>query len=258
MKRIIIPAVAIVLAVVACDLPSAATPTPPDLPADLDVDVSLGLVAHYPLDGTADDSGGSALHGQSLNAAASIDHLGQQGGALLFNGVDSLVTIPDDDLLDLDGDFSISFFIKGNSASDHEWLILTKHLAGVCQPADTSWMLRCSRDYGLRLVNYDTTVDCGKTILSTADVDLLDDAWHHIVIVHDADAARIALYLDAALVVESDAATLNIQNNDVALIIGNQSNGVPQHTLDAAIDDLRIYDRAIGEDVIRALYGGTN
>jgi hypothetical protein len=165
-----------------------------------------------------------------------------------------VLTIPDNDLLDLAGDFSISFFIKGNSASDHEWLIITKHQAGVCQPAATSWMLRYSQDFGLRLVNYDTSVDCGKTILSAPNVDLLDDEWHLVVIVHDTETNAIALYVDGLLVEEADASRLNIQNNDVPLVIGNQTNGVPQHTLDAVIDDLRIYHRAIEEDVIQALY----
>lgn len=254
MKRAIAQAIAIIFVLAACTPSPEATPSPPGSAPDLD----LGLVAHYPLDGTADDVAGSGLHGQAQNTDVTSDRLGQDGGALHFNGVDSLVTIPDDDLLDLTGDFSISFFIRGNSVSDHEWLILTKHLAGVCQPADTSWMLRYSQDYGLRLVNYDTTVDCGKTILAAPDVDLLDDMWHHVVIVYDAGTTRIELYLDASLVVDVDASTLNILNSDAPLVIGNQTNGVPQHTLDAAFDDLRIYDWAIGEDVVNALYEGAH
>jgi hypothetical protein len=54
-----------------------------------------------------------------------------------------------------------------------------------------------------------------------------------------------------------DASQLNIQNNDESFVIGNQSNGVPAHNLDAAIDDLRIYDQAINEDIIEAIYRGT-
>jgi hypothetical protein len=250
MKRAIALAIAILFALAACTSSPQASPSPLGAAPDFDLD----LMAHYPLDGTADDVAGSGLHGQAQNNEATSDRLGMDGGALRFNGVDSLVTIPDNDLLDLTGDFSISFFIKGNSASDHEWLIINKHQAGVCQPAATSWMLRYSQDFGLRLVNYDTSVDCGKTILSAPNVDLLDDEWHLVVIVHDTETNAIALYVDGLLVEEADASRLSIQDNDVPLVIGNQTNGVPQHTLDAAIDDLRIYHRAIEEDVIQALY----
>lgn len=269
MKRFIVISIAITLAAMACTLAPAADTAQDqevdagpqtdadagaDTHADAGMDLDAGLVARYPLDSNADDVSGNELHGQPFNLEATSGALGADAGGMRFNGADSIVTIPDDDLLDLRGDFSISFYIKGNSQSDHEWLILTKHMAGVCQPEDTSWMLRYSADFGLRLVNYDTSEDCGKTILNAPDVDLLDDLWHQIIIVHDSREQSISLYADGILVVEADASRLNIQNNDAPLVIGNQTNGVPQHALDAALDDLRIYDRALGEEAVQALY----
>jgi hypothetical protein len=229
-------------------IPATATPTP---------DITAGLVVYYPFNGDANDEGGNGVNGQIINTTGTGDRIGQDNGALLFNGVDSLVVLPDNDRLDLTGDFSISFFIKGNSTSTHEWLIMTKHRAGVCQPANTSWMLRYNTDYGLRLINYDTTVECGKTILSAPEVNLKDDLWHHVVIVYESQARTISLYMDGSFVTSMDASQLNIQNNDESFVIGNQSNGVPAHNLDAAIDDLRIYDQAINEDIIEAIYRGT-
>lgn len=234
--------------VIPTPVPATATPTP---------DISAGLLVDYPFNGDANDASGNGVNGQIINTTATADRFGQDNGALLFNGADSLVVLPDDDRLDLTGDFSISFFIKGNSTSTHEWLIMTKHRAGVCQPANTSWMLRYNTDYGLRFLNYDTTVECGKTILSAPEVNLKDDQWHHVVIVYERQGRTMSLYIDGALLTSMDASQLNIQNNEESFIIGNQSNGVPAHNLDAAIDDLRIYNQAIGEDVIEAIYRGT-
>lgn len=272
MKRKLVLVFTIGLISIACILPGAATPmaepttAPPAAPTAVsiatkqpviveNVNIDEGLLAYYPLDGDALEDSGRGSAGELANINLATDRFGLDGGALLFNGIDSVVVIPDDDRLELTGDFSISFLIQGNSGSTHEWLIMTKHMAGQCQPANTSWMLRYDASNGLRLLNYDTSVECGKTVLSAPEVSLLDDQWHHLVLVHQ--AATLSLYMDGSMITSVDASVLNIQNNGQALVIGNQTNGIPAHNLDGAFDELRFYDRAIGEDVIQALFNAT-
>lgn len=237
----------------------ACTPNPGVANGQIDnssapVDLQRGLLVHYPLDAAALDLGEAALHGETFHTSPTTGHSGDPDGALRFNGTDSLITIPDHPTLDLVGDFSISFFIQGSATSNHEWLILTKHQAGICQPSDTSWMLRYSAAHGLRLVNYDHTVDCGKTILAAPELNLADERWHHIVIVHNQDQSRIALYLDAQPIVENDASQLQIGDNSQPLLVGNQFLGIPDHALEAAIDELRIYDRVLNAAEIQQLF----
>lgn len=207
---------------------TALVETPPPVPTE-------GLALHLPLDGSAGESA------QASNTASTSDRFGGADGALDFNGVDSRLTLTDADALDLTGAFTIAFFIQGDSQSDHEWLIMTKHQAGVCQPEDTSWMIRYQAEMGLRFVNYDTSVECGKVILAAPEVNLLDDQWHHIAWVYDPAFKALRLYVDGALEAEALEVELNIQNNSIPLIIGNQYEGVPQHALDAAVDDVYIY-----------------
>lgn len=216
------------------------------------VNLDEGLLAYYPFDGDGLEDSRRESVAELFNITTAADRFGMDNRALRFNGVDSVVVIPDDDRLELTDDFSISFFIQGNSDSNHEWLIMTKHQAGQCQPATTSWMLRYDASNGLRLVNYDTTVECGKTVLSVPEVFLGDNLWHHLVIVRQGDA--ISLYMDAVLITTMDASVLNIQNNSHALVIGNQTNGIPTHNLDAVFDDLRFYDRAIDYEMVFAIF----
>ncbi len=106
---------------------------------------------------------------------------------------------------------------------------------------------------GLRFVNYDPSVDCGKVILAGPDVNLLDDRWHHVAWVFDRTVNTMRLYVDGALVSEAVGTDLNIVNNDLPLILGNQYQGVPQHALDASLDDVRIYHVALDPIQIQAL-----
>jgi hypothetical protein len=238
---------------------AAVEPAPTDPPAAAPtetapepVDLTSGLVVEIPLDGGAVDTQ-SGLSAEAFNTAPSPDRLGQPSGAMRFNGMDSVVVLADNDLLDLTGSFTISFFIQGNAQSDHEWLIMTKGRAGECQPEKTSWMIRYQESMGLRFVNYDTSVDCGKVILAGPEANLLDDRWHHVAWVYDHTLNIMRLYVDGALISEAVDTDLNIANNDLPLILGNQYQGVPQHALDASLDDVRIYHLALDAQQIRAL-----
>ncbi len=214
--------------------------------------LSEGLVAHFSFNGEVfEDQSGLLSEGTYLTSTE--DRFNTPGGALAFNGVDSFIEVQDSDLLDLAGDFTIAFFIKGNPESDHEWLIITKHQAGICQPEETSWMIRYQKDMGLRFVNYDTSADCGKVILANPYVDLLDGQWYFVAFVNSTADGLMHLYINGIHIMSVSNAELNIGNNDIPLIIGNQYQGIPEHALDAVLDDLYIYGRALDYEQILTL-----
>lgn len=211
-----------------------------------------GLVLHFPFNGNLEETV-QGLTATTTNTTSAVGRFGYSDGAIAFNGVDSLILLPDADFLDLTGSFTIAFFIQGRADSDHEWLILTKHEAGGCQPENTSWMIRYQADMGLRFVNYDTSADCGRIILAAPEVNLLDDQWHHVAWVHDAAENTLRLYVDGVQAAEAHNIQLNIQNNSLPLVIGNQYQGGPQHAFDGALDDLYIYHTALRVDQISLL-----
>ncbi len=106
--------------------PAASTETESEL-----VDLTAGLVVDIPLDGGTVETQ-TGLSAEAFNTAPSPDRLGQPSGAMRFNGMDSVVVLADNDLLDLTNSFTISLVIQGHAQSDHEWLIMTKHRAGEC------------------------------------------------------------------------------------------------------------------------------
>jgi hypothetical protein len=78
------------------------------------------------------------------------------------------------------------------------------------------------------------------------------DQWHHVAGVYErGKSAR--LYLDGKEVNRSNAFTGTPQGGAGPFTIGRRSDG---QFLDGAVDDVRVYRRALNDDEIKALYEG--
>jgi len=212
------------------------------------IDLESGLLAHYPLDGDATDSGPAMLDGEVFEAVATADRFGNSAGALLFDGVDDLVTL--DSGRALGGTFSLAMWINGNGASDHQWVILSDHAAGECQPATPSWILRYNADAGVFFSIYDTTTECGSHYGFGSPVLLDDNTWHHVTLV--ASDGNLAIYLDCQEVL-SGSEPIDLPDGPYEFLVGNQTGSPASTALDGALDDLRIYDRALEQPDLDAL-----
>jgi hypothetical protein len=89
----------------------------------------------------------------------------------------------------------------------------------------------------------------------TASVDHLLGSWHHVFVTYDGSstASGVRIFVDGRLAsskVAAESLTKSIQNAG-PLQIGRQST---DWSSQCRIDDVRIYDRQIGEDAILALY----
>jgi len=70
------------------------------------------LIAHWPLRGDAKDASGKN-HGRPQNVAFGKGPDGSAGSAALFNGIDSMIEVPDDESIRLgNADFTISAWVK--------------------------------------------------------------------------------------------------------------------------------------------------
>jgi len=84
-----------------------------------------------------------------------------------------------------------------------------------------------------------------------------DGVWHHVAMTYD--GAHVALYVDGALDVAAVAATGAVNTNTRLLCIGAypRAAGIDTSSVfNGAIDDARIYTRALSAPEIAALYTG--
>lgn len=215
------------------------------------VDLESGLLAHYPMDGDARDEGPGAMHGEVFGAVVATDRFDDPAGALRFDGSDDLVVL-DEQGFALGGSFSITMWLNGNAASDHQWVLLSDHTAGECQPETPSWILRYNDDAGVFFSIYDSTTECGGHHGYGSPILLDDDRWHHLAMV--ADGVTLRVYLDCAEVMSVETA-MELPDGPYGVVAGNQSGSPPSTAFEGSLDDLRFYGRALDPDEVTALCG---
>ncbi len=210
-------------------------------------DIESGLVAHWAFDegegDTAYDSSGNDNHGALQGNPQWVD--GQISKGLQFDGVDDFVEIPHSD------DFTFS---APDSYTVAAWVNVTS------LPGQWTGIVAKSRDtagddwYGLWTTPSNQWHFVGGGDGSRRlDYGTVTTGWHHLVGVYDADAATLKLYEDGWLLGQNSATIVTIGAGD--LWIGG-AKGVIEY-LNGAVDDVRIYDRALSDEDVVALFNWT-
>jgi hypothetical protein len=205
--------------------------------------VDPDLVGHWRLDegeGTqALDSSGNGFHGTVSSGGRWIE--GKVGGALSFDGVGTVVTVPDDDRLRISGDITIAFWVnKRTPGGDYQRLVGKGDLQirnyGV-------WTGGGERDRIL-WQQYDSA---GKGVLNLAgQKSLTIGGWNHVAAVVEGN--RASIYVDGLLDAQAErTAPAGVSSAPFTL-------GFPIHGFFAgALDDVRVYRRALTSQEIQTL-----
>lgn len=203
----------------------------------------MSLIAHYRLDGNADDALGQ-LNGVPSSGVSWIDGKLGQGGE--FNGVNGTIYLgAGADLFPLPS-FSVSVWFKSFGTTPNTGT--TPGILGLT--------------YGIRLFVYPDLIqfglDDGSTFVylnSPASYDFYNDnLWHHVVI--SATPTSMHLFVDGEAVANRattwKGSTRWPTDN---LIIGKDNNNYPYH-FTGLLDDIRIYDHALSKHEVKDLAKG--
>jgi len=197
-------------------------------------------IAHYLFNDDATDE----ISGYDFTTVSGATYnTGKINNAIYFDGIDDYAQITDDGTLDLNSDFSISFWMRSATSGSNDSMI-------------EKWQSTGARNFvifqgssGVLIAQ----VSDGTAVNIIGSTDLSDDAWHHVVFVRDRTGDnQLKLYVDNS----SDATPVTdgrgtITNNAV-VAVGRRSNGT-QHW-QGYIDDLRFYDKALSTEEISAIY----
>lgn len=205
------------------------------------VNLQNGLVAHYPLDGNANDASVHGYNGAVTGATAATDRYGRAGRALHFSGgskiVANIATIPVDSAtrtLALWAKWSGTAFI--NSANIANWGSSDSgRLFGIGVYKNNQW-------FALGF-NYVAGFDLTSGVVADST------QWHHIVHIYEAGTMKI--YIDGVLKA-SQPKKLNTTFSH--LFIGNRPDEPSDSYYTGDVDEVMIYNRALTQDEINALY----
>ncbi len=238
---------------------STPTPVPTPTPTPIKASDIQGLMAYWNLDEgsgkTMYDSSGLGITGQIYNINESVAWLsvGKISKALQFDGNDdyaSVEDLPEIDFGDDNQSYSISLWVRKNG-----------------NPADFGGLV--SKHDGIGISKYPFAIKILKNgkisfqisdgtnspeILS--DNPITDNKWKHIVAIRDRANNSLRLYIDNTLVssMVTDSTAGSIKNDD-RIYLGSYPFGEGFFYYDApALDDIRLYSRALFENEVKALY----
>ncbi|MEM4326525.1 MAG: LamG domain-containing protein, partial [Candidatus Pacearchaeota archaeon] len=207
---------------------------------------------------TAKDLSGNNNNGTLINGPQWVD--GKVGKALSFDGVDDYVRVnnsPGSPLFSLATALTYEVWIKPSSDQPYSFRPLIER-----QQCNNAWP---SKELGLSgtapfnvrfLLNYQDSNTFTTFIASSA---IQADGWSHIGVTYDKSTSFVKIYVDSNNVLSSNYSQ-TLWEPSTPLWIG----GIPypvsvcwQNYTKSIIDEVRIYNRALSADEIKALYEAT-
>jgi len=214
-------------------------------------DLATGLEPYYRLDGDATDSSGSGLHGTNQGAVATTDRFGAIDSALHFDGTNDFLDMGINDAWNFGSEpFTVSLWFKADGVSTRKLGMFTVHNAGADIEVSIGYGLTWSNAFqggdkiGLGL-NYIGANNWGADVMGTNA--LSDGNWHHAALLRQTN--WWAVYLDGNATPELET-TYAFDPGPGLLYIASH---VGDRTWDGALDDVRVYDRALSLAEIQAL-----
>jgi hypothetical protein len=215
-----------------------------------------GAIACLPFDGgQAIDASGNNNHGRVVGAVPTTDRYGRPNAALIFNGKDNYVIVdtlrgiaPGNSPKSISGWFRCEHFNKylqmlfgfGTTEGSYNFQIGVGPLGG---GLDTPYVFRVN--------GWGDSYDWRTGIPA---IRFFDGQWHHCVLSYDGTAMR--LYFDGSLAQQ----TLDFHYNTPTvpvLVIGNEID-LNEWEFDGALDDIRIFNRAIDANEVKLLFNQTS
>jgi hypothetical protein len=185
---------------------------------------------------TAKDSSGNNHNGTLVGNAKWAQ--GKIGGAVDLDGKSGFVQIADKSAFDIAGQITIACWANLHSIPTDYSALVTK--------GDNSW--RLSTTPGQR--KFHASVNDWQQLMVDGSTEVSANEWHHVAMVYNGDEVRI--YVDGKL----DTAKLwkgGIAVNDFDVLIGENAERKGRF-FDGLMDDVRIYNYALKESDIMALY----
>ena len=205
-----------------------------------------GLAAEYLFSGDARDTSGNGHHGVVHGATLCADRFGHPNAAYHFDGVDDHIVVAPPPPLTTDG-LSVSAWARYARVDADGWSGCI-----VCQDdgndEDEAQVRRV-----FQLSTNDNRITWHRMIGARDPIfkrRVVADMWYHVAAVYEQGVHRF--YVDG---VQCDEVEHHLWTNaEQPIHIGRKGTDEPYFFFSGAIDDVRIYRRALSGDEVRALF----
>jgi len=197
-----------------------------------------GLVAWYPFNGNANDESGNGNNGTVNGAILTTNKDGSENSAYLFDGVDDFIST-DLILPTLNAARTVSFWFKGSIGD-----ILSSGGGG------------CFEGFNLTLAENDFYVEvaCGLNSYPLEGIELIE--WNQVFVVVKPNSSKLSdvkVYLNGVELAPQSSDEVELNTGNEPLNIGSHFSEA-YNFFNGSIDDVAIWNRALTEEEIQAVY----
>jgi hypothetical protein len=219
----------------------------PNVPVD-------GLVVWYGFEDLGVVPGTADLSGNGRDATCVLPSCpaavaGVVGMAAQFDGLSTLLELADEPALRFQGDYSVSLWARmDGNIEDYAVLFGKSH----GDSGDNSYEIYYAADSDALIFNQDTTTPIGNVVL----VAPMAGVWLHVVGVNEAGEMR--LYVDGVEVGVDPNTPVPLYDDSPMTVGGDYTGPLADLLWPGAIDEVRVYDRALdGTEVDQLFAEGT-
>jgi hypothetical protein len=213
------------------------------------------LEAHWTFDDTGDravlDSSGHGLNGTFRGKPMRVP--GVMGGAVKLDGSSDYIDFGHSTAFRLVGSMTITAWINSTSYPVDDAAIVSSR-----NNNNVGYQLDTTVDRGSRTIGFKLNDECGRSMARYGRTPLSVNTWYHVAGVYDAEVHKMDVYLNGELddgfLLGSVSGAQRISRQRV--YVGRRTSS-RRFDFAGAIDDVRIYSRALTKSDIGAVMHGT-
>jgi hypothetical protein len=203
-----------------------------------------GLVGWWPFNGNANDESGNGNDGTVNGATLTEDRLGNANGAYSFDGVNDFISTsnnisPQTEIMSI----SVWFNADNLNNIDHQTLLMRQTPSG-----SRTWLMIYNDFNNIRCYN-----ENGNYTNNDIAFDIYN-SWHHFVAIYD--GIGIQTYIDGEFLSSQTVFSQFTWGTEPVLFGGSAGTGAGDYPLRGTLDDIGIWNRALTQEEITALYTG--
>jgi len=228
------------------------------VPAPID-SLRLGLIAYYPFNNSTADSSGLGNDGIAYNLQPVTDRFDNQNAAYHFDGQSSYVSVKDNVYMRLYAtDFTQSAWVKLDDYNEsYGSVILGKRIPGVADAGYTFSIGGYTSSTALSAAGITHFGPGGGSTNNALSIHAIPvNQWHMLTCVYSYQNGTLSIYIDGVL--DSTTANIAAPNASVGakIYIGRDDPTLDDngYFIYGALDDIRVYNRALTAKEIQKLY----
>lgn len=215
-------------------------------------DINNGLVAYYPFNANADDESGNANHCAAMGATLTVDRNGNASSAYQFDGVSDYLDCTTTASLNLSTAITVSAWIKPDD-TPADWEAIVSRWSG-SQHFETFGLYINSV---LELAG-EIMTEGGNLVRASGQNEIVVSQWQHVAMVYDTSDHSFSLYKNGEQLYRWEGLYYGghpeMLIGDTNLTIGVVKRDELWHFFDGAIDEVRIYSRALSASDVSQVY----